>query len=560
MDTQVLDEKLERLAANADRWARLNVEAKADLLERVIERTAAVARPLVAKSLELKQIDPDSPTAGEEWFSGPVPMIRTLRFLHKTLTSLAETGRPPIERDQIIERDDGQTMVDVMPADAWDRAIYPGFEARVWMQPDVDSGAIYENMACFYRQRESEGKLHLSLSVGNVTSIPPLDVIDKMFGEGHVCMLQLNPVGDYLGPYVEEAYGELIDAGFLDIVYGGVEMGAYLVSHELVDQIHLTGGVRTHDAIAYGPGDEGRERKDKNEPRTDVRLTSGLGNISPVIVAPGPWSEEDLKFHAMSIVTQVVNNAGFNCNAVQVLITPKGWELREPLMAEIRKLLRQTPPRAAFYEGAHDRFDQFRQAYDSFEQYGKETDELLPWGLIADVDPADHDSLCFNEETFCGVMCETALEAPDVGYFLAKAVDFCNAHIWGNLNASLVVHPDVAQPHQDAVESAIADLEYGVVSLNQWPAIAYGLGVVPWGAYPGNTWQDPQSGIGFTHNAYLFDNPQKTVLRGPFRTRMHPPWFIDHKRAHKLGPRLFDMEHDPSVRPLLKVLWQELRG
>ena len=50
------------------------------------------------------------------------------------------------------------------------------------------------------------------------------------------------------------AFAPLVDAGFLEIVYGGAEQGAFLVNHAIVKSIHLTGSAATYDAIVWGPG------------------------------------------------------------------------------------------------------------------------------------------------------------------------------------------------------------------------------------------------------------------------------------------------------------------
>ena len=45
----------------------------------------------------------------------------------------------------------------------------------------------------------------------------------KLFNQGKVCVLKMNPVNAYLGPILEEAFAEAIARGFLAIVYGGAE-------------------------------------------------------------------------------------------------------------------------------------------------------------------------------------------------------------------------------------------------------------------------------------------------------------------------------------------------
>ena len=80
-------------------------------------------------------------------------------------------------------------------------------------------------------------------------------------------MLKFNPVNDfYTDPVFEEAFAPLIRDGFIRTVYGGADVGAYLCQHDGVDEIHVTGSDKTHDAIVYGVGDDGAARKAADDP------------------------------------------------------------------------------------------------------------------------------------------------------------------------------------------------------------------------------------------------------------------------------------------------------
>jgi hypothetical protein len=110
------------------------------------------------------------------------------------------------------------------------------------------------------------------------------------------------------------------------------------------------------------------------------------------------------------------------------------------------------------------------------------------------------------------------------------------------------------------VERAVADLRYGTVSLNQWSAAGYALGVTPWGAFAGSDLFDVQSGVGVVHNTLMFSRVQKTVFRGPFRAWPTPPWFVTCRTAQLVGQRITDFEAGPSVWKLLGVMAAALRG
>ena len=50
---------------------------------------------------------------------------------------------------------------------------------------------------------------------------------------------------------------------------------------------------------------------------------------------------------------------------------------------------------------------------------------------------------CVTTEAFCSLFAETALEAESVPEYIDKAVAFANQYIWGSLNATIIVHPDL---------------------------------------------------------------------------------------------------------------------
>ncbi|MCS6901443.1 MAG: aldehyde dehydrogenase, partial [Myxococcales bacterium] len=152
------------------------------------------------------------------------------------------------------------------------------------------------------------------------------------------------------------------------------------------------------------------------------------------------------------------------------------------------------------------------------------------------------------------------LNATSADDFLAKAVPFANEVCWGTLSCTLLVDPRTQQAHSDAVERALADLRYGGIGLNVWPGVIYGLVVTTWGAFPGHTPQDIQSGTGVVHNTYLLDHPQKSVVRAPFVIKPTPAWFADHKNLAALGRNLTHYEVSPSWGGLVRVALAAFKG
>ena len=560
-----LDSVVQGLAEHSQEWAEVGLERRIGYLRSLTEGTLRVARGQVEAAAAAEGIPFASTLAGEEWLGGPYITLRLLRLLRRSLEGLREQGAVPLDPSAIRERDDGQVVVKVFPGDLIDRILYGGFSAEVWMQREVERTSLVDNMAGFYRRQAATGqaptgRVALVLGAGNVASIGPLDAVHKLFSEGQVVVLKLNPVNDYLGPFIEDAFSALVRDGFFRVVYGGAEVGAYLVDHPAVDEVHITGSDRTHDLIVFGPGEEGAARKAQNRPRLDKRITSELGNVSPNIVVPGEWSRGDLRFQAANLATQIFQNGGFNCNACKLILTHRDWPQRQEFLDTLRDVLRSLPSRPAYYPGAEERYDRFLSAHPGGEVLGDRRPGVLPPALLPDLDPTATDLPAYRTESFCPVTGETALGGADPADFLRRAVAFCNDTLHGTLNAGIIAHPASARSLGPELDRAIAELRYGSVALNHWPALSYGLGTTTWGAFPGHTPDDIQSGIGTVHNALLFDRPEKSVIYGPFRVFPKPAWFVTHGRGHEVGRRLTRLEANPSLAQIPGIVAQALRG
>jgi acyl-CoA reductase-like NAD-dependent aldehyde dehydrogenase len=560
-----IDEAIADLQGAKRAWTAVSAAERAGLAAELSRRFLAVADRWTAACEKAERIDPKASGAGEEALVGPYFILRNLRLLRKSLDGIARTGRPPLPgkiwtRPLAIGSD--QLVVRTFPQDLYDRLFYTGVTAEAWMEPGVTRESLPETMAVAYHQAERPGGVALVLGAGNVSSIGPMDALYKLFVEDKVVLYKPNPANAYLGPLVEEAFEPFIDRGFFRLVYGGAEVGSYLCNHPGVDEIHITGSDKTYEAIVWGGGLDGERRKREGRPLLAKPVSAELGNVSPVIVVPGPWSAGDIAYHAENLATMLTNNAGFNCNAARVIVTDAAWAEREPFLAAFRRVLARVPPRHAWYPGAAERFDTFLARHPEADTFGERAQGALPWGFAAGLDPAREDEICFTTESFCSFCGETALRAGSVPEFIGRAVDFANDRLWGTLNATLIVHPrSLADPEvARAVDSAVADLRYGTVAINHWAATGYGLVVTPWGAYPGHTAADIQSGTGWVHNTLMFSRVQKSVVRAPFRVLPKPVWFATHKTAGRLTPKLTRFEANPSPAKLPGIFALALRG
>ncbi len=558
----VIDGAIVDLQSRKRAWTAVAPAERSALAGELTKRFLAVADRWTAACERAERIDPRRSGAGEEALVGPYFILRNLRLLRRSLDDIARSGLPRIPGPIRRRTESGQVVARVFPQDLYDRLFYTGVTAEVWMEPGVTPESLPETLATAYHQADRPGGVCLVLGAGNVSSIGPMDAFYKLFVEDRVVLYKPNPANAYLGPLVEEAFAPLVERGFFRLVDGGADVGAYLCGHPGVDEIHITGSDKTYEAIVFGSGPESERRRRENRPLATKPVSAELGNVSPVIVVPGPWSDGDLAYHGENLATMLTNNAGFNCNAARVIVTHAGWSERERLLAAVRDVLARVPPRFAWYPGAAERFATFLARHPDAETVGSATAGALPWGLAAGLDPARQDEICFTTESFCSFCGETALAAPTVPEFIARAVAFANDRLWGTLNATLLVHPrSLADPAvARAVEAAVADLRYGTVSINHWAATGYGLVVTPWGAYPGSTPADIQSGTGWVHNTLMLSHIQKCVVRAPFRVFPKPVWFATHRTAGALSPRLTRFEAAPSPWKLPGIFAEALRG
>lgn len=557
-----MDTAIATLQQRKQAWVKVSARERAGIVEALLRDFTAIAPRWVAAICAAKGIGTDSPLASEEWGAGAWPVSRHLRLLRQSLLDIAAHGRPRIP-GPITTRPDGQVVAGVFPQSTYDTLFFGGVKAEVWMEPGVSKEKMLETQAAIYQEKEPEGKVALVLGAGNVASIGPMDILYKLFLENQVVVYKTNPVNAYLGPLLQESFRALIEPGYLRIVYGGATEGTYLCNAPGVDEIHITGSDKTFDAIVFGTGAQGIRRKEEKAPLLHKRITGELGNVSPVIVVPGPWSQDDLRYQATHIVSMLTNNAGFNCNATRMVIQHASWSERENLLREIRSRLAKVPPRAAYYPGARERQQAFVSAHPDAEEFGTPQDEELPWTFIANVDKQQTDDICFTTEAFCGVFGETALEAESVVEYIERAVDFANETLWGTLNVTILVSPASLKDPQiaQAVEEAIARLRYGTVGLNYWAGTNFTLGSTTWGAFPGHSIYDIQSGNGVVHNTLMFAYPQKTVLRGPFRGVPTPSWFVtESARALGTFPKLMQFEAAPSPLKVPGIIKAALLG
>jgi hypothetical protein len=597
MDSLMVRDAIERLVAASASWARRGPAERGRLAVAVAQATAAQADAWVEVAVAIKAAtgagrqDRAPPAAAravalasvaEETATGPLTTLRLLLITAGALADVEWFGRPRLPRPpqrvgqgraaapghdaapQADSRLDGRIEVELLPArgpgrSLHDRATFGGHRAtvRCGHAGDLDSfeRAWREESA----RRPSTGGVALVLGAGNVTGLAAADCISQIFEHGRAVLLKLHPLHAPLAPVLEAALGPLVEAGLLVIVVGGVEVAREALAAPGLGHVHLTGGTAAFEALVWGgPRRDGLAPQfgQGSDRRAALSITCELGNISPWIVVPGRYTPRQLTTQADMVAASIVNNTSFNCIATKLVVTAASWEQRETFLELVQRRLESVPARPAWYPGA-------TATWAEITGQAPTADGTLPWVFRTGVDP-DHDPRCIEREWFVPVVAEIPLAADSLAAFGVQ-VESLLARLPGSLAANVTVPPTLSPAEHARVERLIDGMRFGVVAVNIWSALAYSLGSVPWGGYPGGTLVDPKSGIGRVHDPLFLPTVHNTILRGPLAPWSTPAWFPWHRHGPRLARGMIDVYGEiarggTGLWPLMRMLPEVLTG
>ncbi|MBS1897363.1 MAG: aldehyde dehydrogenase [Actinobacteria bacterium] len=562
-----IEENIAALRKGSAAWSALTVSQRVTLLRGVRRTVAATARTWARTAVRSKQLTDDHPLRGEEWLSGPYATLGAVDAYIETLDRIA-TGRNPLDGLTVDRTASGQTRVHSFPLEGIDKLLLSGFTGEVWLAPGVTPGDARSRAGLAQRSPEAtDGGIGLVLGAGNITSIPVLDVLYELLAHDRVVLLKVNPTQDALVPVFERALAPLIAPGFLRIVRGGADVGAYLTANDAFAHVHITGSAPTFDAIVWGTGAQGKRRRRENRPRLKKPITAELGGVSPIIVVPGDWSDEDLRFQAEHVATMRLQNAGHNCIAGQVVLLSRDWAQKDQFLIELRRAYAIAPERPIWYPRSDERMAQAEQSYPDAL--------VLADRLLVEIGDGDDATALEQTEYFAPVLGVEQL--PGTGQaFLDAAVAHANEKLQGTLGANVLIDPATEASLGAGFERAITALHYGSIAINTWTAFGFITPTVTWGAFPGNTIADVGSGIGVVHNALLLADVERSVVRGPFRPFPRsasivrdggrftilpkPPWFASSRTAAEVSEGLTRFRAQGGVLALVRTLVQAMRA
>lgn len=92
------------------------------------------------------------------------------------------------------------------------------------------------------------------------------------------------------------------------------------------------------------------------DPPCTKHVGAELGCVTPYIITPGPWTDAELAYHADTVASALILNAGHNCLKVELVVTDAAWELRPKFLDALRAKLAACPRRVAYYPTSDEKF------------------------------------------------------------------------------------------------------------------------------------------------------------------------------------------------------------
>ncbi len=536
-----IDRNINTLRVNSKEFSTIDNTKLISMLEESINNIKDVAYYWATVSAENKGVS-NTVAEGEEWLGGPFATVFGIQYYIDTLKDLNK----PLNEELF---DNNLNTYKVFPNNFLEKIFFPFISAEIKFGKNIKFSEIEEYRG-FAMRYKHEPSISLILGAGNVSCIPLLDAIYHLVAKRSVVYIKLNPVNDYLLPVYEKVFSNFIALGYIVITKGSVDESKYMTEHNGIDHIHLTGSDETYENIVYGRKLNDEEKKLKSLDKINKKsFSSELGNVTPIIVHPGNWSNAELKFQARKIVTAKLNNGGFNCISAQIVLLPDNWKHTDKLMKYIKYYMNKVDDRLSYYpnslnvltslekdknyERLNDQSCATPHLSREIKAYSKyETSEI--WGTSIYFKKIDYEN--------------------DLDY-AKNVIDYCNNTLWGNLGATVLFKKYNKRVNEPIKNLYINNLKYGTVAINEWSAIGFIIPTLPWGGYPGNKDNDIQSGQDFVHNSMFFESPLNGVVYSKFRMSniIDPLWFVTNKKGKKVFKNLTYFQIDKSFINFIKL-------
>jgi len=593
--------RLQEVSKKRTEWAALSIVEKLTILEEIKtimkeEVGYEYYKASGKKGAEMKGFDVNNTVEGDFEATGEAMLfclagrtqIDDMINAYKIRAGLAKPPKKLTKGNfETRKAINGQVVTKTFPIILKDRlSLFGHFHCEVWMDSSKIRDESQVEAFAFEKAWDDavgeEGGLMIILGAGNQPIISFIDIIKAMFTRNYVVYFKQHPIRTYVNDLFEKIYAPLISRGYLAVeAHSTNERCSALVYHPEVDAVHMTGGKATHDMLVWGLDPKEQEQNLKAKTPKLKNVTSELGAVSPWVIVPGKYTKAEIKSQAGILANFVKNNASCNCNSPKCVVVADDWNQKEEFIQTIEDELANHTLPVAYYPNTEKRWKEFSDQYPECKQIESNTGMgvvernlsagglndkplLLPYLKIeinVDLETASgkdaaSKEFAFNNEPFAPVLTFATLQGTsqnDVIKFSETASALCNDYLFGSLSGSITT--PMSMLNDDGVQTLIAELKYGCLCVNNgstYGCLLSNFGM--WGAFPGETLDAVESGIGKIGNSIAIPYVEKAVLISPLVHVAHMTIKGDLENEQVLCEAMSKYALNSSPGNLIKVI------
>lgn len=395
----------------------------------------------------------------------------------------------------------------------------PGIDFQLFFEKNMNIDA--------YEEKCKEGTVSLILGAGNQNFLTLIDIFQRVFIFNECVLVKQHPLRIFLYEPYYHILEPLIEENIVFIIDDyGIDFTKKLITNDFINHIHFTGSENTYKSI---------QETLQNENKS-CDITAELGCVTPWVIFPGEYTENEIKNIAIQLVNAKKNNGGSNCITPQVLILPEKWEQKNILHDLILKEIQNQQTVPCYYPNSIENKKNMMNIYKDNSYVISSTNKLemtsedddiviIDYGLISN---EKKEGICLKQEAFSPVLVIATIENNNIEEYVNNVINTLNSkQIYGSLSCSLFCPQDM---NNELINKCIYELEYGTIAINIWSLFGYIASTVggTWGGY----YKNSQSGRGRIGNLFNNQYVSKTIIKNKSLDKMQidfsniPPTFL----------------------------------
>lgn len=205
---------IQKLEGKKQEWAEKTIEQRLGFLETMVQDFASLAPEWVEKVSAAQHITGNDHAIGAEWMQGPYSVLRNLQNLRQSLREICSASFPNIPGAVTLRRN-GQISVQVFPQTMYDRILFNGYRAEVWMEEGVTLENLRQTQATAYADggvTNNPNHFELEMNCGDTTVLITVPMIMSNGGQvddGRIAHIRTHYIdfGDGNGPQLVGSWG-----------------------------------------------------------------------------------------------------------------------------------------------------------------------------------------------------------------------------------------------------------------------------------------------------------------------------------------------------------------